>query len=169
MLVRIVPILNLNYEKVQYYTVVLEGKEMSEFRDFQQRMSVNENDRVELNEIRRYIKQIGVEWGAHPKHFKHERAAERLPPPYHYIETEDPDDYGLRLYCIRLCNEIVILLNGARKTHRDPEQCPACGPHFKMANRIARKINKAIEEKMIRLDADNREIVIDDHEFELEI
>jgi len=165
----IVPILNLGYEKVRYYTVLLEGRAVSEFRDFQQRMSAEPEDEKELNEIRRYIRQIGMKWGAYPRHFKHERAAERLPPPYHYIETDNADDYGLRLYCIRLSNEIVILLNGGRKTNRDPEQCPTCGVHFNNANKIAKKINEAILDKMIWLDIDNKEIVIEDEDFEIAI
>lgn len=168
MIVEIVPISNLKYEKVSWYTVRLKNRELSEFRDFQYRMAKNKRDEAELNEIRRYIKQIGKYLGAHPKHFKHERAAERLPPPYHYIETDDPNDYGLRLYCIRLCNEIVILLNGGRKTHHDPEKCPNCSAHFKLANRISVKINEAIKEKRIELNPETKEIEIDE-DFELEI
>lgn len=141
---------------------------MSEFRDFQQRMSVNKKDELELNEIRRYIEKIGKEWGAYPKHFKHERAAERLPPPYHYIETEDANDYGLRLYCIRLTPEIVILLNGGRKTNLDPELCNNCSKHFTLANRISNKINEAINDGYIELNHTTGEIDIEE-DFELDI
>ncbi len=168
MIVEIVPISNLSYEKVAWYTVRLEGRDVSEFRDFQQRMSAEEKDETELNEIRRFIRQIGKFHGAHPKHFKHERAAERLPPPYYYIETDDPNDFGLRLYCIRLCNEIVILLNGGRKTNLNPEKCPNCSAHFKLANRLAVKINDAILENRIELDVETKEILIDE-DFELVI
>ncbi len=168
MIVQIIPISTLSNDKVSWYTVKLEGKDISEFKDFQQRMSKNAKDETELNEIRRYIRQIGKYLGALTKHFKHERAAERLPPPYHYIETDDPDDFGLRLYCIRLCNEIVILLNGGRKTSSNPEKCPNCSSHFKLANRIAIKINEAILENNMELDIEAREIVIEG-DFELEI
>ncbi len=141
---------------------------MSEFKDFQQRMSVNKKDEIELNEIRRYIEKIGKEWGAYPKHFKHERAAERLPPPYHYIETEDANDFGLRLYCIRLTPEIVILLNGGRKTNRNPEKCNNCSKHFTLANRISNKINEAINDGYIELNHYTGEIDIEE-DFELDI
>ena len=169
MIVEIVPIQNLRYEKVTYYTARVEGRDASEFRDFQQRMSANTNDQIELNEIRRYIQKIGNEWGAEPVHFKDERAAERLPPPYyHFIDSDDPNDYGLRLYCIRLTKEIVILLNGGRKTDRNPERCKNCSQHFKFANRLAEKINEAITEKFIYLNSDTREIEIDE-DFDLEL
>lgn len=107
----------MNFEKVMYYTVQLENKKISEFRDFQERMSLSKKDFLELNEIRTYIKEIGIKWGAKPGQFKDEKEAEGLPPPYHFFETDDANDFGLRLYCIRLCDEIVILLNGDRKTH----------------------------------------------------
>lgn len=166
MIVEIIPISNLSYEKVAWYTVKVEGRDFSEFKDFQNRMSLNENDLIELNEIRRYIEQIGKFLGAHPKHFKHERAAERLPPPYHLIETDNPEDLGLRLYCIRLCNEIVILLNGARKTKINPEKCPNCSKHFKLANRLSVIITNAIQNKQIELNLETKGIEIDD-DFEI--
>jgi hypothetical protein len=169
LIVQLISISNLSYERVAWYTVKIEGRNLSEFRDFQLRMSENKKDEFELNEIRRFIQQIGKYLGAEAKHFKHERAAERLPPPYYYIETDDPNDFGLRLYCIRLCNEIVILLNGGRKTHPNPEKCPNCSVHFKIANRIAIKINEAILNKDIELDIENKEIIINNEDFEIEI
>ncbi len=168
MIAQLIPIANLRLKKVAYYTVRLEGNPISEFKDFQNRMSIDIKNNSELNEIARYIQQIGDNWGAHEKHFKHERAAERLPPPYYFIETEDSSDYGLRLYCIRLCNEIVILLNGDRKIDRNPEKCPNCAKHFKLANTLAKKITEAITDKNLFLNLDTKEIEIEE-DFEIEI
>ncbi|MBL0233815.1 MAG: hypothetical protein IPQ08_09130 [Chitinophagaceae bacterium] len=168
MIVEIVPIANLQFKKTAWYTVYLNDSVLTEFEDFQKRMSENEKDEFELNEIRRFIQHIGQIHGAKPNFFKPERAAERLPPPFYIIETEDVDDFGLRLYCIRLCEEIVILLNGGRKTNRDPENCPNCSSHFRLANKLARKINEAILEGYIELDLDNKEIIIEE-DFNLEI
>lgn len=168
MLVQLIHITNLRLKKVTYYTVKLEGKPISEFKDFQNRMSKDKKNDNELNEIARFIQQIGDNWGAHEKHFKHERAAERLPPPYHFIETEDSSDYGLRLYCIRLCNEIVILLNGDRKTDRYPDRCPNCAKHFNLANTLAKKITEAITDNNLFLNFDTKEIEVEE-DFEIEI
>jgi hypothetical protein len=166
--VQLIPITNLRFKRVTYYTVRLGDNPISEFKDFQNRLSKDIKNNNELNEITRFIQQIGDNWGAQEKHFKHERAAERLPPPYYFIETEDSSDYGLRLYCIRLCNEIVILLNGDRKTDRYPDRCPNCAKHFKLANTLAKKITEAITENNLFLNFDKREIDIED-DFEIEI
>jgi hypothetical protein len=167
--IQFIEIPELAFEKVHFYTVQLEGKPYSEFRDFQIRMSVQEKDRVELAEINRYIQLIGETYGAHTKHFKKEDAAEALPPPYHqFIETGEPDDYGLRLYCIRLTTTVVILLNGDRKTALKVQYCNNCYPHFDKARKISRKIDEAINNDFIEVDHDAMELLIDE-DFELTI
>lgn len=146
MLVSLIPIASLQFDKVNYYTVRLGDKAVSEFREFLTRMN-NERDAVELAEINRYIQKIGIEYGAQPVHFKTEGPAERLPPPYHqFIASEEAHDYGLRLYCVRLCPSIVILLSGGRKTAQKVKDCRNCYPHFDRARRVARCLTKAIWE-----------------------
>ena len=144
-------------EKVRYYTVRLEDKAISEFRDFQQRMRMH--SKMELDEINMYIRFIGEKYGAQKGHFKTEDAAERLPPPYHeFIETEDVNDFGLRLYCIRLSPGVVILLNGDRKTALKVKDCKNCYKHFDLSRRIAKRIDKAIVEGDLKIDEYNRKI-----------
>lgn len=122
---------------------------------------------TELAEINRYIQKIGEEYGAHKEHFKTEDAAERLPPPYHqFIESRGPDDYGLRLYCIRLTPSVVILLNGDRKTALKVKDCKNCYPHFDRARKISRKINEAIVEGFIEINEDDKEIIVEE-DFEI--
>ena len=103
----------------------IESKEQSEFEDFLTRMKEVPEYQEQLMQIIQFIKIIGVKYGANPHHFKHERSAEALPPPY-YIQPGQPNRYGIRLYCIRLGRGAVVLLNGDLKTHNDPEQCPKC-------------------------------------------
>jgi len=159
----------MGYEKVQYYTIQIEGRSMSEFRNFVTRMKTDPRNSVELSELNRYIERIGEKYGAEPNHFRHEDAADGLPPPYHqFIESEDPYDFGLRLYCNRLSSSIVILLNGDRKTALKAQLCPQCSPHFELARKLAKKIDKAIVEGFIEIDHEHREIVIDT-EFTLSI
>jgi hypothetical protein len=168
LIVEIVPLSSLAFEKVHYYTVRLDGRPDSEFRDFISRMSQKENDKTELAEINRYIQEIGEKYGAHKEHFKDEDAAERLPPPYHqFIETGEPNDYGLRLYCIRLTPSVVILLNGDRKTALKVQNCQNCYQHFDRARKISRKINEAIGD-FIEINDDDKEIIVDE-DFELNI
>lgn len=169
MLVHLVSIASLRFEKVTFYSVRLNYKAVSEFRDFQQRLSAAEVNKVELAEINRYIENIGELTGAYPQHFKTEDAAERLPPPYHqFIETEDLGNYGIRLYCIRLSPAVVILLNGNRKTALKVQDCPNCFPHFKLAVNLAKKITAAIQNGDMAIDDEMRELIIYD-DFELTV
>ena len=169
MLVEIVPIASLQFEKVHYYTVRFENRELSEYRDFNIRMQQDVKNAIELAEINRYIENIGEEYGALKEHFKDEDAAERLPPPYHqFIESDDPNDFGLRLYCIRLSPTVVILLNGDRKKALKVQDCDKCFPHFDRARKIAKKINEAIVEGFIEVDSENKKINTEE-DFELTI
>lgn len=126
-------------------------------------------NKIELAEINRYIQLIGSKYGAIEQHFKNEDAAERLPPPYHqFIETEDPNNYGLRLYCIRLSPSVVILLNGDRKTARKVSRCDNCKMHFNLAVGLAKKITQAILDGQMGIDEEERELWMDD-DFELNL
>ncbi len=164
MIIEVVPISSLRLDKVHYYSVRVNGKALTEFRDFYNRLSQDETNSTELGELNRFIKLIGEQYGATPQHFKTEDAAERLPPPY--FETDSETDYGIRLYCIRLCPTIVILLNGDRKTAGKVKDCVRCYPHFDFARKLAKKITECIIDKSIILDIENKEIIIDD-DFEL--
>lgn len=158
----------MQFARVHYYTIRVE-KRQPEFSDFVRRMAVDERDADELAEINRYIEQIGEHFGAYPVHFRKEDDAEGLPPPYHdFIGTDMPNDYGLRLYCIRLTPSIVILLNGDRKSARKVQQCGNCYKHFNLARRLSRQITSALVDGFITINEVNR-IIEQDEDFELEI
>lgn len=156
---------SLSFRKVYYYTAIIEDAVNSEFEDFLARMKVEPEYKDQLGKILQYIKEIGEKHGAHNAHFKHERSAEALPPPY-YIQPGKPNKYGLRLYCIRLSDEIVILLNGGLKTKNDPEKCPNCRRHFRFANALANKLNEAIRDRDVVLNGKHLDM---DDDFEMEL
>lgn len=166
MRVDIIPIPALAFKKVRYYSVRYEGKLNSEFKDFQVRMG-QQGNLVEMAQINRYIQLIGQKYGANEHHFKNEDAAERLPPPWHhFIESDNPEDYGLRLYCIRLSPSVVILLNGDRKTKLKVAECENCKPHFVKAVALAKQITAAILNGDMEINEDEKNIVINE-DFEL--
>lgn len=165
MFVRLKRLVSLSFSKVYYYTVQIDGEPQSEFEDFLTRMKAMPEYQEQLGQILQFIKEIGIKYGANPHHFKHERNAEALPPPY-YIQPGKPNKYGLRLYCIRLSREVVVLLNGDLKTENDPLQCPNCRRHFQFANEIARELDEAIRNREMMLVG--REINMAD-DFEIEI
>lgn len=149
-------ITRLTCKKVSYYTVQIDDKD-DEFNDFLRRMSAVPEYAIELGEIIQYILEIGNIHGAKTAHFRHERAAEALPPEYHKFLGSEENQYGLRLYCIRLTNSAVILLNGDMKTNLYPDKCDNCKKHFELANKLSKKIDEAIV---------NKEIFINDQEIE---
>lgn len=154
------------FSKVTYYTVHLEGRESTEFDDFLKRMS-NSLHKNQLEEIVHFINQIGNEYGAKEEYFRHERLAEALPPKFHQFISSKPNEFGLRLYCLRLSEQIVVLLNGDMKTHQNPEKCNNCCNHFKRANAISHQINQAISPDKT-LELSGHEILTDDF-FQIEI
>lgn len=161
---QIVKIYGLQLLKVSFYTLQVEGKPMTEFREFLTRMQNNKKDQRQVGEINRLIKKIGNEYGAQDRYFKREGFAERLPPPtHHFIDSDGETDFGLRLYCVRLTDEIVILLNGDRKTAQKLKDCPNCKKHFDFANLVSDKIYKGRLDDLIEIDG--FDILIDD-EFE---
>ena len=142
----------LQYTKVAYYTVQVQGRPLSEFHDFQARMRIHEKDRRQVAEINQFIKKIGTKYGAQERFFKREGFAERLPPATHrFIDSDGEIDVGLRLYCVRISEEVVILLNGDRKTTQSIKDCPNCKPHFDFANKVSDAIYLARQDEEIEI------------------
>ncbi|MES2701180.1 MAG: hypothetical protein V4649_00990 [Bacteroidota bacterium] len=137
------------FKKVTYYVLHVEGRGLHEFEDFQVRMNQIERYRTELQKMITLISEIGENHGALVEFFRNERAAEALPQPwYHYLDVNEggAEEYGLRLYCLRLTPDVVLLLNGDMKIAHKADDCPNCGKHFKFANQVAKAINKDIED-----------------------
>src|SRR5689334_2670145 len=96
-------------------------------------------NKTDLAELQDYIKNtIGHNpLGAEKRFFKHEDFADRIrqPTPDTYDRNApDPKDYGLRVFCYRASEKVVILFNGDRKTYLEVRQCPNCSPYFDKAN-----------------------------------
>ena len=169
MKVTIEPIDDFQFEKVCFYTVVLQQRSKSEFQDFSSRM-MNSSDinKIDYGEIVKFIKRIGEsEYGATIENFKDEKSAHRLK----IVEIEKPkkglpNDYGLRLYCFRINEKVVILFNGDRKTKPKAQQCPKCKTFFETANLISKELGKALIADKISTD----DIYIDiENDFTLSI
>ena len=159
--VKILYLEQLQFSNVSYYTVQVEGRFQSEFHDFQIRMQQNGKDKKQVAEINRFIEIIGKKHGAQERFFKREGFAERLPPAtHHFIDSDGETDFGLRLYCVRISEEVVILLSGDRKTAQRIKDCPNCKPHFDFANKISDAIYEARKKEKIEING--FDILIDD-------
>ena len=102
MFATIVELSQLEFSKVKFFSVLIEGRDHSEFLDFQHRIRPLHS--TQLGELNMLIKEIGEIYGARSQFFRDERQAEALPPEYFEYSTdeENPENkFGLRLYCIR--------------------------------------------------------------------
>lgn len=76
-----------------------------------------------------------------------EEKATALPskPSYLYrMGLAPPIDF--RLYCFPAGPRTLILFNGDIKTHQNPDHCLQVGPHFRLAKRLARSLEKVQSE-----------------------
>lgn len=97
------------------------------------------------------IEEMGKR-GAKHYYFRHERRADALPSKPNAIRSIVVVEHSkLRLYCIRLNDECVVLCNGGVKTKNNPEDCANVKVHFRFANRLARAIDEAIKNKEVKI------------------
>jgi hypothetical protein len=151
------------YDFVTYYTVRLlkeddEPEELNETDKFYKQFDNPENANFsEFDTILRIIDAIGFwERGAEECLFRFEDAAHALPSNKAHakrvLDIKVIEDSGLRLYCIRLTNRIVVLLNGGVKTHNRALACPNVKEHFRFAQLVAKSIDNMIIEGSIIVD-----------------
>lgn len=136
------------YPLVGFYSVRFQDREVSEFKDFLNRMEDRPTIEVELLDLLELIRVMGEEEGALPEFFRPEQHGSELmaiPPKRMPWRQRELSVGQLRLYCLHLSEGVVILFNGEEKT-KGPikaQDCPVVGPYFKQANRLARVLGKA--------------------------
>jgi hypothetical protein len=127
------------------YTVKINGNERSEFNDFLFRMNRDLTDKGELAEMIRLIENIAGKWGIENSLLEQdiipEDNAHRFVLPFD-VQTDRNSPYGLRLYCVILSNNIMLILNGGAKTAQRVRDCPNCEPHFDFANKVAQAVER---------------------------
>lgn len=149
-----------SFDKVNYYTVRFEidgvVEEDSETDKFLKKFLLEPDEPVEEAQIiYMLIEKIGYR-GAFKRYFRFEMKADALPPQNKFlkelkIEFDSLGSQNLRLYCIRLSESIVILLNGGVKTTHKAQDCPNVSSHFRMANKLAQFIEEALKSKEISI------------------
>jgi len=130
---------------VNYYTLWVEGRPQSETDAFFDRFEENQQVANDLNLLVTWISEIGEHRGAKARYFRFENDANALPPPAR-VMAELGDDYcRLRLYCIRLSDRAVILVNGGLKTGRTVQDSPDLLGRFRFANKMANQLVDLIQ------------------------
>lgn len=172
--VKLIKLSEFSYEKVRYYSVVINDKEYkeenSEFYCFLSNMELESESETDLVNLITWIEEIGEKYGAKEKFFRKEGI---------YSDTSAlPPDAGeqrvckilvnnLRLYCLRANEHVVILFNGGIKTTIKANDCPNVKNHFLTANRITKKINESFKTE-ITWNSDYTDICFNES-FEFEI
>lgn len=126
---------------VDFYTVRINNNHLTEMELFEEKDFPDH--RRELEILYSVIDEMRSR-GGKIHYFKAENAANALPRISQEIITANKKDWGLRLYCIRLTDNVVVLLNGEIKTDLDPKKCPNVQKHFDNAVKIARKLDKLL-------------------------
>jgi len=142
------------YDKVSYYSVVVDNDTVSLFEKF---IAAHETTNKEkLYHIVKWIAVIGNKYGAQPHLFRPEGETadtSALPPAENrnpsYIENGKKKPNSLRLYCLRANEHVVFLFNGNLKTAQKAQDCPNVQKHFKLANQITKAIDEAFKQKDI--------------------
>lgn len=143
----------LQFDKVHFYTIKKEGYEKSEFKDFQDKMlQLGKADpRVlnDLEQIKSEIILIGQKFGAEERRFKPERGAFALATNYPKRNNSD-GIYGLRVYCLLVSEEIVILLNGGDKTAKTAQDCANVRMSFYEALHMQKRIDDYLKQGVLK-------------------
>jgi len=135
------------FECVKFYSVRLDGdsgeSDYNEFEKFNLKFTDSEDDEVkfEFDIIINIIEEIGDSY-AKLMFFREENKAFALPPNYktQIRSVEISKDSKLRLYCVLVSEEVVILCNGGWKTENRVQDCPNVSSHFRLAGQIAKYI-----------------------------
>ncbi|MFC5270986.1 hypothetical protein [Adhaeribacter terreus] len=126
-------------EKVKFYSLRIEDADYFETDNFIERFSDSEHKR-DLEVIIEALQTIGGKRGAEERYFRPKKNARALP---------QIKGAKLRLYCIRVSNDIVILGNGDIKTARTDQECPNVGPIFEFMNKLEAAFTNKVREKEI--------------------
>ncbi|MGB3183797.1 MAG: hypothetical protein WBB45_20560 [Cyclobacteriaceae bacterium] len=111
----------------------MEGEEHNETDKFLSRNISVPKLKKHVEEIVSWLRKIG-ENGALERYFRNEKAGKAIP------ITKS----GLRLYCHRVNDNILILGNGGKKTSQKAQDSPDAYPHFSFINSFIKEFNRKL-------------------------
>lgn len=137
-----------DFDKVRYYTVKFDNDNKTEVDKFFENHQESYSKSVFY--IKMWIADIGERFSAEERYFRPEDNSEALPPPYNQLESVDieidQDKLRLRLYCIVLSTEVVILVNGGIKESQKTQDSPTCWEQFLLTSSLSSQIHKMIND-----------------------
>jgi hypothetical protein len=117
-----------NFDKVTLYSVERINDDgtvqLNEFEKFSEKMKTRDlRDARQFQEIEGLITEISQSEGAHEGMFRREGIFSAIPAHAdnnRFWDSDGETHFGLRLYCVRVTDEILILLNGCSKNTQSP-------------------------------------------------
>lgn len=143
-----------------FYTVRWEDARVSETDKFFNKYNSDAQLKQEFQELAVFIfKKMANETGALEYYFRFENTAQALPPSGRYKVGEFTIDYGdfpLRLYCLRISDQLVVLFNGGEKTEATAQHGKT-SMAFREANVFAKRILDALAKEDVYITKNGRE------------
>jgi hypothetical protein len=158
------------FEEVAFYTIRDEAQEESETDRFLGRFMDPDSPNFEpgfeeaFRLIVAWIENIGQN-GLSQIRVRKENDAEALPPLPGLVYELDLSAPPLRLFYVRLSDQVLVLCGGGKKTSRSTQESGALMSHFRLANAIAKELAQMVQSREIRIEGkqiegDDEEIVI---------
>lgn len=150
-----------DFPLVSFYTARLDEAELSETEKFIERFLEYAEFKRDFDTIMAWLEKMGNDLGARRIFFRDEEGANALPPRRGIMEQFAPafvEFSNLRLYCVRVSDQIVILLNGGIKTSEKVQNSPDCLAHFRFAIQVCKQLDKLIQEGEIKIRAKTLEL-----------
>jgi hypothetical protein len=136
----------LSSKRLRVFSVIKDNNELTEFDIFYDKEFESNLHLIELDMLYEALGEMRYR-GAKAFYFNPEEAANYMPVVTDEMKDENKDDFGVRLYCVRLRDDLLVLLNGDIKTTRNPRDCPNVRSHFKFALALAAKLDKDLMNK----------------------
>ena len=133
---------------VTFYTVRWDNAELSETDKFIEKYQTAAETRQDFDEILALIEDIGEYRGAKDLFFRRHAGKAKELPPLTAFEIQYFHN-NLRLFCVKINDNIVVLFNGGKKTSQTTQDSPALNMPFHEAQAFATKIFKALYDKDI--------------------
>ena len=134
-----------SFQKVNFYTFKFEDDEQTETDKFFSKFEGNEFVAADLENLAGWLTLIGQKYGAKIDFFRQEASAQALPPPMSKMVREVIVN-NLRLYCVCVSEQIVILANGGMKTSQKVQDSSEVLQHFRFANVMSKQVNELIKD-----------------------
>lgn len=158
--------LEVCFEKIECFT----GKYVTFYAAKFSKNELNEFELFDAKEFPDHAKELKLiynaldiisEDGIADHYFVFEGRADAMPRVKNAIKKANKKDFGLRLYCIRLTEKILILGNGDIKTKKDPEDCKNVDTHFFNIQKIADKLLRNVNPNIYREDGYLDDLIIE--------